>query len=264
MNFLLDKLQYSILYLSKYPKIGKFISTILGVFEVFFLDMIYFIDRRISHGSYSSLMKIYTLLYGSKVIPLNVKLEGIPSVAPTDEIMSVIRRMPALSIGYCYCRVKHKNCDNPVWSCIHIGTAIHLNELKNKIPLKSASIEEVEKLLLKANKLGLVHQLLTAPSPDYVYVICNCCPCCCVMLNSAIEYNLRGVAIPSNYIVKYDKKKCIGCFSCVERCHFGSLANKDNKLVFDSSKCVGCGLCIDYCSSDAIQLIRRDSILNDL
>ena len=258
MNLLLDKLHHSILYLSRYPKIGKFIATLFGIFEVFFLDLIHFVDKRIYPGSYGRLMRTYSLFYGSKVVPLNVKIEGVPYVAPTDEVMSIIKRMPALSLGYCYCRVKHENCDNPIWSCIHIGTAKHLDELKNKIPLKPASLEEVEKLIIKANKLGLVHQLLTAPSPEYVYVICNCCPCCCVMLKNAIEYNIEGVAIPSNYIVEHNNEKCTNCLTCVSRCHFKALIKNEQQLHFDSSKCTGCGLCIDYCNYDAIKLVERD------
>jgi ferredoxin len=244
-------------YLARYPKIGKFIGSIFGLFEVPILDFIHFIDKRIYPGSYQSLMKIFSLFYGSKVVPLNVKIDGIPTIAPTDEILNIIKRMPAVSLGYCYCRTKHQNCDNPIWSCIHIGTAKHLDELGGKIPLKSSSHEEVEQLLYKANKLGLVHQLLTSPTPNYVYVICNCCPCCCVMLRNAIEFNIQGAAIPSNFVISHNNEACIICGECSKRCHFQALNYIDNKLLIDKSKCAGCGLCIAACNYNALKLSRR-------
>ncbi len=258
MGPIISSLQRIILFLAKYPKIGKFIGSILAFIEVPLLEWIYFIDKYIKPGSHKRMMKNFTLFYGSKIIPLNVKIEGSSFVAPTEEIVNIIRRMPAVSIGYCYCRTKYHNCDNPLWTCIHIGTAKHLDELGKKIPLKSSSHDEIEKLLYDTNKRGLVHQLLTSPNSDYVYVICCCCPCCCVMLKNAIEYNFHGVAIPSNFIATHNEELCKNCHLCVERCYFGALVIANNKIIFDKEKCSGCGLCISSCENMALRLKRRN------
>ncbi|MHA1440605.1 MAG: ATP-binding protein [Candidatus Heimdallarchaeota archaeon] len=257
---LFEKLSRVTNYLSQYPKIGKTIGSVLGLLEVPILDLIYFIDKRIRPGSHFQLMKYFSLFYGSRIIPLQTKIESIPIVAPTEEIMRIIDRVPAVSIGYCYCRDKYKNCDNPVWTCIHIGTAKHLEELGKKIPLTSTSKEEVKKLLHKADELGLVHQLLTSPSPDYVYVICNCCPCCCVMLKNAIQYNLNRVAIPSHFIVQHDRKLCVNCGTCVQRCNFKALTQTKQGIEVDHTKCVGCGLCVSTCPENALTLKRREEM----
>ena len=136
MNAIILRLQQSVRYLSQYPKIGKFLSSFFGLIEVPLLDAIHFIDKHLVKGSYYRMMKNFSLFYNSRIIPLNVKVEsGTPTIAPTEEILSLIRRVPAMSIGYCYCRDKYKNCENPVWTCIHIGTAKHLKELGRKIPL---------------------------------------------------------------------------------------------------------------------------------
>jgi NAD-dependent dihydropyrimidine dehydrogenase PreA subunit len=255
MASLVTSISNFINYLARYPKIGRFIGTIFGLLEVPILDFIHFIDK-ISPGSYQPLMKIFSTFYGSKIIPINTVIENKASVAPTEEILGIIKQMPAVSLGYCYCRSKYKNCDNPIWSCIHIGTAKHIKELGDKIPLKSSSIEEVEHLLNKANKLGLVHQLLTSPTPDYVYVICNCCHCCCVMLRNAIDFNLHGAALPSNFIVKHNSNKCKNCGDCTSSCYFGTL-EFDKKLTINITQCVGCGLCITVCNNNALKLVRR-------
>ena len=257
MSVVLNKIHDGIQFLSQYPKIGRFFGTILGLIEVPILDFIYFLDKYITPGSYQKSMKMFSLFYGSKIIPLSVKIEGTPTVAPTEEIMGIIKRMPAVSIGYCYCRVKEKNCDNPIWTCIHIGTAKHLDELGRKISLKSSTIDEVEQLLLKSDKLGLVHQLLTAPNPNYVYVICNCCPCCCVMLRNAIDFNFHGSAMPSNFIITHNSDKCSNCGKCIKRCYFGSLTMKKDTLIVNEEKCTGCGLCVNSCENDVLSLIQR-------
>ena len=257
MNVFLIRTKKLIIKLSKYPQIGKVISSFFGLLEVPLLELIYFIDKRIKPGSYQHLMKSFSYFYGSKVIPLKTKIEGMPTLAPTEEILEIIKRVPAVSIGYCYCRVKYQNCDNPVWTCIHIGTAKHLEELAKKIPLKSTSYEEVEKLLYKANELGLVHQLLTAPSPEFVYVICSCCPCCCVMLRNAIDYQIHGAVLPSNFIAKLNEDNCNNCGVCLDRCHFNALKSVNNEVKLDTSLCAGCGLCVNTCPTSALQLIRR-------
>ncbi|HUT80891.1 MAG TPA: 4Fe-4S binding protein [Candidatus Bathyarchaeia archaeon] len=264
MGSIAPKIQRIILYFANYPKIGKFIGSILAFLEVPWLEWISFKDKYIRPGSYKRMMKTFTLFYSSRIIPLNIKIEGSPSVAPTEEIMNIIRRMPAVSIGYCYCRTKYQNCNNPLWTCIHIGTAKHLDELSKKIPLRNSSHDEIEKLLLDANKRGLVHQLLTSPNSNYVYVICNCCPCCCVMLKNAIQYNFHGVVTPSNFINSRKEELCQNCGMCVERCHFGAISYTNNKLGFEEEKCVGCGLCISSCKNKALILKRRISIIRKL
>ncbi|MBN1328995.1 MAG: 4Fe-4S binding protein [Candidatus Heimdallarchaeota archaeon] len=257
MGPITSKIHKLILFFAKYPKIGKLIGTIFAFLEVPWLEWIYFKDKYIRPSSYELMMKNFTLFYRSKIIPLNVKIEGSPSIAPTEEILNIIQRMPAVSIGYCYCRTKYQNCDNPLWTCIHIGTVKHLNELSKKVPLKNSSTDEIEKLLFDANKRGLVHQLLTSPNSNYIYVICNCYPCCCVMLRNAINYNFHGVVLPSNFIATKSEEVCQNCGECVKRCYFGALSYKNNKLFFDKEKCLGCGLCVSSCKNGALTLKRR-------
>ena len=257
MSKLFTQISLFIQRLAKYPSIGKLIGSFLGLLEVPILELFSCIDRHLHPGSYQKLMNIFTLFYGSKIIPLGQKIEAVPTVAPTEELLSLIRRVPAVSLGYCYCRTKNRNCTNPLWTCIHIGTAKSLAELGKKVPLRTSSVTEVESLLHQADDLGLVHQLLTAPTADYVYVICNCCPCCCVMLSNYIKYNSKGVATPSAFIINLKENICTDCGLCITRCHFGALQFSNEKLTIDYSKCVGCGLCLSKCPADALSLERR-------
>lgn len=243
----------------RYPKVGKWIATGFGALETPLLDLIHFIDARVRPGTKEQVMYYFTRVYGSRVVPLDVNLEGRHVISPTEEMKNIIRRVPALSIGWCYCRRKHQRCDTSIWTCIHIGTAKYLGDLAKKMPLKSASVTEVEELLDWAEEKGLVHQLITAPTSDYTYVICNCCECCCTILQSAAKYQLPGIVAHSNFIARQDPTACTNCGACVERCHFGARQLVDGVLEYNPRVCYGCGLCVHTCPTGAITLERRSA-----
>ncbi|MFW9932687.1 MAG: ATP-binding protein [Candidatus Thorarchaeota archaeon] len=251
------RFKYVYNYLMGYPRFGKALSAFFGLLEVPLLDFFEWLHHNTPLDFYKHLMHGMTKIYGSKVIPLNVSIDSRNLVSPSDEILGIVRRVEKLSIGYCYCRNKYKNCNNDVWTCIHVGTAESLSELSTRMPTKDATVEEVEAIIKKANESGLVHQLITAPSSSYFYVICNCCPCCCVMLNSAIRYGIQNTAISSHFIILKDEQKCSSCGKCVSRCHFGVHSLLKDMLNVDTSKCVGCGLCVSTCPEKALTMTRR-------
>lgn len=52
-----------------------------------------------------------------------------------------------------------------------------------------------------------------------------------------------------------DKKKCIGCGTCVAICPMGAISfKKDGKPEIDRSKCIHCGSCEASCPVEAIKL----------
>ncbi|GAB4324854.1 MAG: hypothetical protein Kow0069_30600 [Promethearchaeota archaeon] len=252
---------------SRNPRLGRAISTALGALETPLLDAAHWLERRGWAGALDWFYPKFAKFYGSRVVPIDASLEGVHVVSPTEEIKRIIRRVPALSVGWCYCRRKHGNCSTSIWTCIHVGTAKQLDELAKRTPLKSATIEEVERLLDAAQRHGLVHQLITAPTSDYVYVICNCCPCCCTILRELRQRGLKGVVVESPFVAVDDASKCTGCGLCVARCAFGARTNGGLKggrteVTHVALKCFGCGLCVTSCPAGAIRLKRRSSSVN--
>lgn len=229
----------------------------MGGIEVPILEAIDCLSKIRPSISYEA-MRHFTKYYGSRVIPLEIPVKSIPAISSTEELLGIIERMPSLGVGYCYCRAKKHNCTNDLWTCIHIGTAKSLHELKDKMPLKSATVDDVKLILKKADKNGLVHQLITAPNSNYFYVICNCCPCCCVMLESARKYSGTNIAVASNFIA-INNENCTNCGECVSRCYFGARLMDGDQLIVNTDRCSGCGLCISFCSNNAIQLVQRSS-----
>lgn len=52
-----------------------------------------------------------------------------------------------------------------------------------------------------------------------------------------------------------DKKKCIGCGTCVAICPVGAISfGSDGKAVIDTKKCIHCGSCEASCPVAAIKL----------
>lgn len=245
---------------SLWPKV---FGSLFGFIEVPLLEGIQVIEKYLGRGFYEKFMKYFALFYGSRVIPLNVSIDTSLKISPTEEILEIIKRMPSVSIGFCYCRVSKRKrnpevstCTHNIWSCIHIGTVKKLDELNKKIPLKKVNYEEVKAVLLAADRAGLVHQLITAPTSEYFYVICNCCSCCCIMLNDVIQYSSK-VGIASSFIALNDNTNCVNCGKCVERCYFGARQMINETLCFQPENCVGCGLCVTACIVGAITLIKR-------
>ena len=249
------------------PRMGKVLGNIFGFIEVPLLEGIKTIDRYLFHGFYEKFMKYFSLFYGSRVIPLNTSINSSLKISPTEEILEIIQRMPSVSLGYCYCRASKRkrnpetsSCTHSLWTCIHIGTAKKLGELEEKTPMKKANYRKVKALLQAADKAGLVHQLITAPTSEYFYVICNCCKCCCVMLNDVIRYGPRNRIISSNFIASNDEELCVACGECVERCYFKAREMINGKLIFNLENCVGCGLCVTVCKYGAISLSKKFSV----
>jgi len=128
------------------------------------------------------------------------------------------------------------------------------------VSFKSVSKEEIIKVLNQCDDEGLVHQLIYFPSPNYFYVICNCCECCCEALSNYKKY-LSPKIVKSDFIEQTDKSICKSCGTCVEFCHFDARKIVDGKLRIDQLKCFGCGLCIRKCPENAIKLIKKRELV---
>jgi electron transport complex protein RnfB len=242
----------------QYPSIGRVFASLGGALETPLLDFFQFIDRHLSPGFYQKMWSVFIKFYGTRIVPINQAIAPNNQISPTEEILEIIRRQPAISFGWCYCRRRGGvPMDNPwMWGCIHIGLARSLEKLAKVKPMKSANIEEVEAFVRRADKAGFIHQLVTTPNKNYVYVICTCDPKYCVMLKNLGHLPATNL-VESHFIAVQDIQKCINCGTCETRCWFGARRRKNGTLVFDPGHCFGCGVCVPTCPEHAIILERR-------
>jgi NAD-dependent dihydropyrimidine dehydrogenase PreA subunit len=235
-------------------------SSVFGLFEFSLLEFLRRID--VKYGKYSmGVIDKYLLRgrWGGRVVPLNKNINPETRFLPTQEVLEILNRSNVAGIGWCYCRSvqrKHNepNCDHPLYTCIHLGFGKSLYEIPNKsYNLKKVSKQEILELLEDSDKRGLVHQLIFFPSPQFYYIICNCCPCCCVVLNKFLKIGSPQI-IESDFIATTDYNKCDGCGGCESWCYFGARQISKKKLIFNSTKCFGCGICVSKCPNHAIRL----------
>ncbi|MBD3196668.1 MAG: hypothetical protein GF317_16550 [Candidatus Lokiarchaeota archaeon] len=260
-NTILDKI------FQKFPILGKILSTLFGALELPFLEFFRRIDTRFHIESMEFLnRRILKGRWGGRVIPLNINLYPETCFSPTEEIIEIIKRSNITGISYCYCRniqrsTSTPNCDHPLYTCIHVGFGKSLYEIPMKSEnLKKVSKDEVIQLLEECDERGLVHQLIYFPNPQFYYVICNCCPCCCVLLSKFLKQGSPQM-IKSEFIAITDDSLCSKCGNCIEWCYFNAREFHKDSLMLNIEKCFGCGLCISKCPNKAIKLKRKSKYI---
>ena len=249
--------------LKRIPALGKLLSSLFGLSENFILELFRKIDEKFSTYTMGFVNKyILRGRWGGKVIPLNKNIGVDTKFISSQEILELLDRSKVRGIGWCYCRVTQRkyeapNCDHPINTCIHFGFGKSLYEIPYKsYNLKKVSKKEIVDLLEECDERGLIHQLIYFPNPQFYYIVCNCCPCCCVVLNKFINYGSPQM-IKSDFIANTDLNKCNNCGTCEKWCYFGARQFIDNKLQFNPVNCFGCGICISKCPNKAISLRKK-------
>lgn len=253
----LDKL------LERIPSLGKLLSSLFGFFEFYILELFRKIDKKYNIYTLGIINKyILKGRWGGKVIPLEHNISIDTKFASSQEILGLLNKSKVVGISWCYCRTIQRkyntpNCDHPLNTCIHLSFGESLYE----VPFKSSKLKEVKKkeikdLLEVCDERGLLHQIIYFPNPHFYYIVCNCCPCCCVVLNRFLNSGSPQM-IKSDFITETDLKICINCGECESWCYFGARVMVNNKLKFNSIKCFGCGICVSKCPNEAISLIKK-------
>jgi len=250
--------------LNRVPTLGKIVSFVFGVFEYFMLEAFRLLDVKLNINTFKIANRyIFKSRWGGKVIPLNVNFDIATKFLPSQEILALLSRSKVTGISNCYCREtqrKHSdtpNCDHPIKTCIHIGFGKSLLEIPYKSEnLIKVSKGEIKELLEESDRRGLVHQIIYFPNPLFYYVVCNCCPCCCVIMNKFLKSGSPQM-IKSDFIAETDFNRCNNCGICEQRCSFGARAISNNVLQVNADLCFGCGMCISTCPEKAIKLRKK-------
>ncbi|MBW2623533.1 MAG: 4Fe-4S binding protein [Deltaproteobacteria bacterium] len=188
----------------------------------------------------------------------------IGQVIPIQEAYKVAEMSFPISAMSCICRIHsraHEERNEHEYSCTGLGVGMFKWERwpeRYKGGVNFMSVDESKEWLLKWNKKGMVHILMTFGGA-YVGGICNCDYPDCGMIRNRVDYGIEIGCIKSHWVAKLDYDKCTGCGICVQRCQFGAIKFEvtTEKTNIDQMKCFGCGLCETACPTGAIELEDR-------
>ncbi len=191
--------------------------------------------------------------FSFRIVPVGQKIEDKRSILPQERAETIVRNAKKIVVQECPCRVRERECDNPLEVCLALDKTAQYN-LSRGLG-REISTDEALQVIAEAEKAGLIHETDNTEHPT---VLCNCCTCCCVFLKAIAVYQQAHVISKSRYYAHIEAQECSVCGVCLERCHFGAIFQTDDGMLVDSQRCYGCGLCSSTCPSDAITLRMRD------
>jgi len=191
----------------------------------------------------------------SRVIPVEQTVESRAEVLPYERISRMLEKNEFFALTQCGCRVSMKGCDKPLDVCLIFDrTGRYLVE---RGFAREISREKALEIVQEAEEAGLVHTVNN--SQDRLTLICNCCPCCCVVLRGLTQLENPNAFAKSNWVARIDADACTACGQCEDgRCPVDAIKVMEEAAVVDSARCIGCGLCATVCDPGAIAMVPRE------
>lgn len=201
-----------------------------------------------------------------KVIPINQKLEKqADRIVPSQEVKELISKFDEIALGHCFCRHYKDLSGLPCRqtdereTCFTFGKSARFTSEQGFS--RMITKEEALKVLKLAEEAGLVHK---AYHPNFdtskeETSICNCCRCCCA---NGVDNMIAPLINVTNFLAMVNDEICIGCGTCVEKCHtYAAYLNDDKKARKKEEHCIGCGVCAHFCPQNAITMVEGERIV---
>lgn len=220
-------------------------------------ELAHLIEEYFEDGGAVGIMKPQPALH--RVIPAQkaVKSEWI---LPYDDVRKILMSAKSFRVRDCICRAQQdyigRQCSFPVRMCLSFSSH------ERPPNPKDISQQEALGILDKAEEIGLVHTVSNVMK-GFGYV-CNCCGCCCGILRGITKFGIKNSVAYANYYAVIDSDSCLGCRTCIDRCHVHAISEQEGVAVVDRNKCIGCGLCVTGCPNDVAILHRKpDNEISD-
>jgi Na+-translocating ferredoxin:NAD+ oxidoreductase subunit B len=213
---------------------------------------------------------------GLRSIPIARTIKPESLILPYEDVLGFVAREDFHSVSACACRHRHNldptfgQCPHEKETCLHFGS---LGRYTVKYGIgREITREETLDILAKAANAGLVHGMSNTKTG--MDTICNCCPCCCLLLEKIkISNPCRSGHQRSNYILEMNGETCKTCGLCVKRCPVGALdlivkqevhpksstvnTKESKQITYDQELCIGCGVCAHKCPTRSLSLVPR-------
>lgn len=212
--------------------------------------------------------------HGERVTPLRA-LPHEGATAPHVEILdyekasAIVEGATRFSIGICSCRHEKlhagvRKCSGPLEVCTAFDRGADF--LIRHGLAREASKGEMLDSLARSRGEGLVFSADNVQKN--VGFICQCCSCCCNVLQGISRFGYPNSIVTSTFIARSDEADCQGCGNCVEACPINAIeltssgakegARETTRPKVDEALCIGCGVCTLDCASEAMKLHKRE------
>jgi H+/Na+-translocating ferredoxin:NAD+ oxidoreductase subunit B len=195
-----------------------------------------------------------------RVIPISSEITVDMEIMPYEKAEEIIRSASKIVVSDCICRKEHEimghGCGKIMEACLTFGSGAYYYE-GNGIG-RAIDQEEALAILNKGRDAGLV---LQPGNSKKAANICMCCGCCCQVLSNMKTLDKPALVVHTNYYAQVYEDECIGCETCVDRCHMDAISVEDIAEV-NTDRCIGCGVCVPTCPTEAIKFLKKDAPLN--
>lgn len=195
-----------------------------------------------------------------RVVPPYILVKDHPELLPSENLKELISAQALIAEAGCTCRKTKRALKDPC-TCTSDGDCIVFGRAAENCitrgTAKEITQEEAMDFFIKMEENGVIHNWLNYAGTE-LYIMCNCCPCCCIAIHPLREHGVdyHKWWTPSRWEAKVDAELCASCEQCVDYCAFEAIEMQEvegeDKAVVLPEKCMGCGACVIRCPNESI------------
>jgi electron transport complex protein RnfB len=192
-----------------------------------------------------------------RVIPIEQTITPQLNILPFEVVSKYIREADIITVSSCYCRHEKRlldqGCKYPDDVCLQMGPFAEF--VKERGFGRQITGEEALQVMKKSADAGLI--ATSSNTQERIDFICNCCTCCCGILQGVSFHDAPVRTVSSNYEAVVDEDACTGCGVCSDKCQMNAISVDSGIAAIDLNRCIGCGICVYHCPQEVISLKGR-------